>query len=226
MRTRIEPLEAELGVDCVIIAFNGAMVVGRRGEGRPRIAYRPLAADVSDDMIDFCRSEGFLLNYYLGDDLYGEDAARYERFRDLYTKRTGAEFRLVHDIGQFRGTAPTKLIVMADPGDRERLYERFRVELDGRAFVTRSEPEYLEIMGPHVDKGAALREIAQHYGVAPEETLAVGDSHNDVELLQVAGTSVAMANAPERVREIAQHVTTRSNNDAGVAEALKRWILA
>jgi hydroxymethylpyrimidine pyrophosphatase-like HAD family hydrolase len=55
--------------------------------------------------------------------------------------------------------------------------------------------------------------------------MALGDADNDVTMLRAAGIGVALANAPARVRASAHRVTDRTNNEAGVAEAIRRWAL-
>lgn len=76
-----------------------------------------------------------------------------------------------------------------------------------------------EISRWDVDKGAALRHICQYLGASPEDCVAFGDSMNDAEILQAAGTGVAMGNAEAGVKEIADRVCGRCEED-GLAEAL------
>ena len=225
MIPRIEPIEDLLGIDCVLIAYNGGKVAGRRQEGRPIIVHRPLPADVAEFFINYSRETGYLLNFYHEDRLYAEDGPRRRPFIDLYTARTGAEFHLESDLRRFLGIAPTKLILLTDRVDRDRLHDEFQKKLGQRAFFTKSEPEYLEIMAPGVDKGSALVDIARHYGTGLDETMGVGDAENDIELLRAAGWGVAMANSPPEVKAAAKAVTVRTNNEGGVAEAIDRWVL-
>lgn len=225
MTPRIEAIEEKLGIDCIIIAYNGAKVVGRKAEGRALIARRPVPAEVAELFIRFSRETGHLLNFYDDDLLYSEDSPQRRPFIDLYAQRTGAEFHIVDDLRQFLGVTPTKLILIAAPEERDRLHDEFREKLSGRAFITRSEPEYLEIMASGVDKGSGLRSIAEHYDISREEILAVGDAPNDLELIQAAGWGVGVANCSPLVREAADAVTERTNNEGGVAEAVRRWVL-
>ena len=72
-------------------------------------------------------------------------------------------------------------------------------------------------------KGTALDWIANHYGVAIEETVAVGDWLNDVAMLSCAGRSFAMGQAPDEVKSIATDVCTRTiETGGGIAEAIER----
>ncbi len=78
-----------------------------------------------------------------------------------------------------------------------------------------------------VDKGTALRAIAEHHGVAMENVVAVGDWLNDVPMLQAAGRSFAMAQAPEVVKSAATDVLDAdATAGGGVAEAVRRAGLA
>jgi len=73
-------------------------------------------------------------------------------------------------------------------------------------------------------KGPALADIARHLGVARHEVFAIGDNHNDVDMLRWAGTAVVMGNAEPEVLGLGLPVTA-PNTEAGVAQALKRYVL-
>lgn len=76
------------------------------------------------------------------------------------------------------------------------------------------------IMDADVSKGRALEFIAERLGIRPEDFVAIGDSENDVEMLQVAGFGVAVANADLKLKEVADLVTSKADGD-GVVEALE-----
>lgn len=224
MLPSIEPIEARAGIDSVIIAYNGGKVVAPRQKGRAVIAHRPVPAGPASAFIDFSRERGYLLNFYCEDRLYAEDGALRRRFMELYRSRTGAEYHVV-DLALWKGKAPTKMILLAEPDEHERLLEELRSSHDGAVVLSRSEPEYLEITAPGVHKGAALGALAESLGIAPGEILAVGDADNDNAMLEAAGIGVAVANARETTRSVADYVTERDNNRGAVAEAIRRFAL-
>ncbi len=82
----------------------------------------------------------------------------------------------------------------------------------------------LEITAPTASKGHALLALAEQLGIPQEQTMACGDSENDVEMLRAAGLSVAMANSEDCVFRVAK-VTTTSNEENGVAKAIYDYIL-
>ena len=65
-----------------------------------------------------------------------------------------------------------------------------------------------------------MRLLCQRLGIAREDVIAFGDSENDIDLLQWAGTGIAMAHAPQAVRGAAA-ATTAGNDEDGVAQALE-----
>jgi Cof subfamily protein (haloacid dehalogenase superfamily) len=83
----------------------------------------------------------------------------------------------------------------------------------------------IDVIHPAVSKGATLAEWAAHRNVAREEILAIGDNHNDLEMLSFAGIPVVMGNCVPELREQGWHVT-RTNDEDGVAAAIDRFVLS
>lgn len=90
--------------------------------------------------------------------------------------------------------------------------------------VSSSIPNNLEINAEGADKGGALLRLAEFLGIGQEETMAFGDGENDLSMVKMAGIGVAMANGEEDVKAAADYVTI-SNNEAGVAAAIRRFVL-
>ena len=82
---------------------------------------------------------------------------------------------------------------------------------------------WLDVSHQKAHKGYAVQKLMQQHGIAPHEVLAFGDYHNDVELLQLAGYSFAMANAHPSVKKVARYTTT-SNDDFGVERILEQLL--
>ena len=80
----------------------------------------------------------------------------------------------------------------------------------------------LEINAEGADKGSALMRLADALGIDRGETMAFGDGENDISMLRMAGLGVAMDNAQEPVKKAADYITG-SNNDSGVASAIRRF---
>ncbi|HPR81935.1 MAG TPA: sugar-phosphatase [Enterococcus sp.] len=90
--------------------------------------------------------------------------------------------------------------------------------------VVKSTPFFLEILNKEVHKGAALERLATHLGLDRSEVMALGDNENDVTMIEYAGLGIAMANATENIKNVADAITT-SNDEHGVAEAIFSYVL-
>jgi len=83
---------------------------------------------------------------------------------------------------------------------------------------------FINILAPGVSKGKALEVLASHLGVSLAEVVAVGDGKNDISLLSTAGLGIAMGNAHEKVKKVADHITLSVEQD-GLAVAIKRFLV-
>lgn len=84
---------------------------------------------------------------------------------------------------------------------------------------------YLEFNAPGVNKGAGLLDLAARLGVAPEETIAIGDNSNDVSMIRAAGLGCAVANATDEAKAAADYVCQADNNAGAVAEVIEKFVL-
>jgi hydroxymethylpyrimidine pyrophosphatase-like HAD family hydrolase len=81
----------------------------------------------------------------------------------------------------------------------------------------------IHITDPLVNKGSSLILLARDLGIEPQEIMAIGDSENDLEFLEVAGVKVAVANAEQELKSLADYVSQKPYGD-GVKEAIERFI--
>lgn len=91
--------------------------------------------------------------------------------------------------------------------------------------VVKSAPFYLEVLNKKASKGAALASLAAHLNLQSEEIMAIGDNENDLTMIEYAGTGVAMKNAIPMIKEAADYITIGTNDENGVAEAIKKFVL-
>lgn len=90
--------------------------------------------------------------------------------------------------------------------------------------ITNSLPTNIEVNPVGVNKANGLQRVCKELGITMAEVMAVGDSLNDIKMIEQAGLGVAMGNAQDAIKEAADHMTDTNNND-GVAKAIERFIL-
>lgn len=120
---------------------------------------------------------------------------------------------------------PIKTITFNDPLQGPDLLpdllERFAPDLA----ITRTHPWLIEATAAGIDKGAGLRHLCDLLAIDPARVMVIGDSDNDIPMLQAAGFRVAMGNATESVKAVAHWIAPSIDAD-GAAVALEKWVLS
>ncbi len=215
------PFANGLSFSAPVICYQGAAVVD---PGNDEILREdPLANEPAMEVVRAAHEWGAYVQLYRDDSYYCEDA---DRFAKIYERVSGVRPIVVPSLEEaFAGRPSTKAVLVVDPADADRYAVMLRERLGATAYVTRSYPEFVEVMNPAVDKGDALRFVAKRLGISMEEVAAVGDAWNDVTLLQAAGFGIAMGSAPAELLEVADATVADQEHD-GVAEAIERYVLA
>lgn len=129
------------------------------------------------------------------------------------------------DVVQLLGDqAPVHKFLFMGEADRIEELEKFLKTRYPEHSISRSWTYYLEVMNGEATKGNAVRTLCEEKGVSVRASVAFGDSHNDLSMLEAAGLGVAMGNAPEEVREKADMVTL-DNEHEGLLAALNQIFL-
>jgi len=90
--------------------------------------------------------------------------------------------------------------------------------------MVQSAPFFLEFLNPNSNKGAGVGMLAEHLGIDASEVIGMGDAGNDKHLIEYAGLGIAMGNATDDIKAIANHITA-SNDEDGVAIAIEKFVL-
>ncbi len=209
----------KLGTDAPLICYQGALLKTQSGETLHQAA---LSRAHLPAVIDFCRQQGVELSAYYDDHIYytarTRDTAYYERWFSLPACR-------VDDLFVALPGDPIKFIVVADDkAHGDRLEADLRIVAGGHFDVIRSHDWFVEGVALHVSKGDTLAQLAQHLDFDQSQVMALGDNGNDRAMIEWAGLGVAMGNAANEVKAIADVIAPAQAED-GAAWALERFIL-
>lgn len=206
---------ADIADDLFFIAENGTFVVRQGVE----VSSTTMTRDVVDEIIEVVRAltrEG----RDLGAVVCGKQSAYIERTDDPFTAEVMQYYHRLQAVPDLAQAVDDMLKVAVFDFDSAAgvapAFQRFQ----GAQQVVVSGQHWLDIMATEANKGAAVRQVQRALGITREHTMVFGDFLNDLELMDDADYSFAMANAHPLLFERARFVAP-SNNDNGVVRTIK-----
>jgi Cof subfamily protein (haloacid dehalogenase superfamily) len=199
------------------ISSSGAAIIGNNGQ---IISTKPIPQDLFKRLVTISREndvgfgasciDGFV--YYERKDPYLE-----------YVWETGELPKYSSDLCDDKISKQVLLIVYTVDKDHP-VNEIVMEELGQKLEIKRAGTYYLTGHNRGTSKLIALKQILEDKDIDSSNTMAIGDSESDMEIMEFAGVGVAMGNSPEDVKDAADLIVSDNDND-GVAEALERLVL-
>lgn len=213
------PYAKQLNLDVPIITYNGAVV---KSVGGTVYHADYLEPDTVREVYKYAFERNLYVHSYDNNKLYFHEytdkAKRYEHAAGIMGELMGEDLvNIVEEV-------PKMLIITENEAETDRVAADLNSKYGDKLFAVKSNYDYIEIVKPGVSKAKALDILIKKLGLSREETLAIGDSNNDLPMLKTAGFSVAMDNANDEVKAICDAVTGDCD-DSGVAMAIKKYIL-
>lgn len=205
-----------------IISYNGAQVISAQdGE----ILF---ARSIDPQMVPYLEKKaaktGMTMAYYDGDEVVSTDITNSHVVDEA--QMNGMKLRQVDQISMVVEDWPSEVMLFSDHEEElDSLENHMQRHLNGVMDTIHSNPYMLEVVGYQVGKSYAMSALMQLLGIGMEEVIAIGDGTADVNMIQMAGTGIAMANAVESVRRCADYITL-SNDEDGAAVAIEKAIMA
>lgn len=203
-----------------VLSFNGAKITNWQTK---EVVYQSCVPDaLFTEIYDFAEKND------CGVVTYTEDTAISGRRIDEYlayeARVNGLPIVEVDDFVSYSAHKPNKCLMTEAPERCAELEQMLHAQLGEQLSIFRSEPYFLEVMPLNVDKGASLDRLAQHLGMQQADTICCGDGFNDTTMIAYAGVGVAMDNAQQAVKDVADFVTGNNNED-GLVTVIEKFIM-
>ena len=208
-----------LGRPGYVICQNGAAVYNL--ENMEMVLKHSFSSDDLRPVVEIAREEG--VEVYLYDDRTFV-AEKVTPQVEAYCRVMHADMRILPDGLEYEGYF-TKCLLSGSYEQLDTVRKKVEPLIAGKLNHFFSGPQYLEFVKTGVSKGRALQETAEKAGVPLAEVIAIGDSENDLSMIQAAGLGVAVANAQEHVKAAADYVTETTCEQDAVADVLQRFVL-
>lgn len=211
MYVSVRPYAEKLGLDVPLVTYNGALVKGALS-GKVYYEHK-MKLETANEVLAYCKKYGYYVQLYIEDKILIKQENIWSQ---MYTKISGVPTTSVGEKLYHTDVSPYKILVMTKTEEFTAVWKNFAEHFKGKLDVTSSKDNFLELMEPGINKWEAVKNVAVAYGVQPQEIMCIGDSNNDIVMIENAGIGVAVANAKDNVKDKAK-IVTASNDDDGVA---------
>ncbi len=214
-----DPVRESLNLDTPVICYQGAMV--RQGDN---ILYQNAVDNIlAREIIEISRQRRFHLNLYNNDTLIVEDDNK--QYMKDYTQGRFTTYKVTESFDNIELQNVSKLLCITYNEDEIITLQReLSKQFEGRLAIVRSHKYYLEFTDIKATKGNAMNFLKNLWNIKTEEVFASGDQDNDYDLLKNAGVKIAMGNASEKLKTIADYICPTIHED-GLADAIERYVL-
>ena len=208
----------ELGLDIPLILYNGSRIL--MNNGTEIIFNKTIDKEVSNSVFDIINMNDGTCCFWKEDTLYFNKNNEYTAY---YEKLTGIKPTIIIDYDESIFTNINKFIWFDTPQNLEFIKNNILNNVAG-IDCFKSQNYILEIVPTGINKGEAIKFLANYYNIDISEVIAVGDDENDISMIMAAGLGVAMKNAKDCVKEVADYITS-SNKENGVGKVINEFIL-
>ncbi|MEJ1223925.1 Cof-type HAD-IIB family hydrolase [Sediminicola sp. 1XM1-17] len=215
-------LQRNLGIeDQPIICYNGALIL----DGKKELSSTEMTIGHLDEIYDLSESLGIQLGLYHKNEWYVEENTERVRKEIHHTQSTPLFRDTIETIKDWkdRGVGAHKIMLMGTKEATDTAFAELAKQLGQQLHLYRSNDTLIEVAPRSVSKLSAIQMLLQE-GETLEDVIAFGDNYNDMEMLQHVGYGVAVANAREELKQIANAITLKNTED-GVAQFIKNHII-
>ncbi len=219
----IEPIARDLMLDKnegYIMAFNGGKIINcSTGQ---TVVSKIFPVEYLADIVSVLKESNITINTYDDKNIISDNKVNDYTYveRDILK----ANMVVVDDFVSAVKFDINKILLAGEPYELDKYKKILAMRYDGLLDIYKSAPYFLEIMPFGVTKGSMLPMLLDKLGINRDELIAFGDNYNDMTMIGYAGFGVAMGNAEEDVKKIANYVC-ESNDEDGVAKTIEKYVL-
>lgn len=201
-----------------MLSFNGAIITDVKQN--KTIFEQSLTQEQIHELYDYSRQSNTHIITYINGSIISETTSEYI---DIEVKLTEMPYQKVADFKQAVTTSAVKCILLEEPTYLKNVEADLKINMPDLS-ISISKPFFLEVTPNGIDKAASLQRLAQQLNIYQSDIIAVGNAGNDLTMVEYAGLGVWVDNVTPELRDRADVIVASNNND-GVAEVVRRFIL-
>ncbi len=213
-------LAEELKLNTPVLCYQGGYI-RNFAENTDVLREILVPAETVKELVTTIKEHSIHINIYAQDTLFVEED---NDIIQSYCVDRKIPYQVVGDFDKLEHAGYHKVLAIDyDTEKISNLIQTLKTKYEGQLYVTHSTPYFCEISNIEATKGDAIRFLADMWDIKKEEIMAVGDQENDIEMLMAAGIKVAMGNAAQALKDIADFITLDVEHD-GVCYAVEKFI--
>ena len=205
-----------------VIACNGAVISYPSID--KIIINKHFEKDILIDLVNYFNGNNKSFIAWSNNVLYCNRINEYTTSYHDACKHANVVVNLIEDYNCFYNLDINKLIVIDKSENIQSFLKDVKEGIKDKCSYFTSQSYFLEFVPYGIDKGVALKKLANYLGIKQEEVIAIGDGANDLSMIEYADLGVAMENASDYVKEKADFITS-DNNHQGIKEVLDKFVL-
>lgn len=209
----------ELDLDVPFITYNGAVIM--KGKSKEVLYHKDILEEDAKKILEMGKKYDPTILAFHNHQLYSN---KLNQHTDNYYKVTGMVAKLVENFDEIIKKGATKILLIHKPEIVQEIQREMNENLEANVNYFVSKPHFLEFVHRDVSKGNALDFMSKTFHIPSQEIIAIGDSYNDISMIQYAGLGVAVGNAHQEVKSYADYISN-TNDDHAVAQVLKDFVL-
>ncbi len=218
-------LQEGLGIlEQPLIAYNGGLILGTKGKV---IESNTLSIDILKTLISHHNNYTYNLSIYSHDHWF-TDKEDVWSLREINNTRVTPAYQTATESFEFLKTKSLgihKLMCMGSSSEIDSIVTFLSPIFGDHVHLYRSKDTYLEITPKYIDKAKALQTLLEkEFDFGMEKVIAFGDNHNDDTLIKSAGLGIAVANATNALKKLADYISPFTNKEDAVAKAIEKHI--
>ena len=204
----------------VLSSFNGGELFDFKE--KKVLASHKMDYDLAKEILEFSKDLDLELMIFDGDKILTDRPDGYYAKRE--SEIIDMDIKPIKNLKNRLDFAPNKFLFAQDPDKIDKPAQKLMKKFGDVTEQVKSSRFYYEVMPKGLSKGSSIIEACKIFGIDIKDTIVFGDEMNDISMFEVAGTGVAMGNAVESIKNIADYVT-KSNNEDGIAYYLENFVL-
>lgn len=222
-----------------VVCLNGAQIYNEHGTLLNKL---PLQVEYIKDIILLCEKENLIYQIFTENNTYSKMvdnvieelyklALKKTRNMEIVLKGMQIYYNLFYKYSEITPEILSKIFdnnleiyKIEITSYKTNLLDKIKAMNSEKFHCSYSSDVNVEITMKNINKGYAIDWLAERYNLETEQICAIGDNHNDLEMVSLAGIGIAMENAIEEIKSISNYVT-KNNDNSGFAYAINQYIL-